>query len=107
MMELTPVAWLQARMTHARTNGITYFRRKSDSRTFVPVEVFAFSAAALCSISATSTFACSSVRERKSAAYAASLFARRNSQRGDSHTMRLPITNKRPDGTHTQQVQRQ
>src|ERR1700682_5533447 len=94
-------------MTQASTNGITYLRRKSDSRTFVPVEVFAFSAAAVCFISAYSTFACWSVRARKSAAEAESLFPRQNSQRGDSDTMRLPITNKRPGGSDTQKMLRQ
>src|SRR5208283_2556411 len=106
-MELIPVAWLHARMTHARTNGITYLRRKSDSLTLAPVEVFAFSAAVACSISASSTSACWLVRERRSAAYAASRLPRRNSQRGDSDTMKLPITNKMPGGSETQKMLRQ
>ena len=33
MMELMPVAWLQARITHARMNGMTYLRL---SRGFLP-----------------------------------------------------------------------
>jgi hypothetical protein len=36
MMELTPVAVLQKRITHASRNGMTYFRRSSESRTIVP-----------------------------------------------------------------------
>src|SRR5271168_2194694 len=105
IIEFTPVAWLQARITQASTNGITYFRRSSDSLTLVPVELF--SAAAVCSISANSTSACSFVRERSSAAYAASLFPRRNNHRGDSDTIRLPITNKIPGGSDTQKMLRQ
>src|SRR5271170_4076790 len=106
MMELTPVAWLQARMTQARTNGITYLRRKRDSLT-LPVELFAFSAAAVCSISTSSVLACSLFRERRRAAYAASRFPRRNSQRGDSDTIRLPITKRIPGGSETQKMLRQ
>src|SRR5258706_485943 len=84
MMELMPVSWLHARMTHASKNGTTYLRRSRDSLILSPVEVFAFSAATVSSISFNSISACSSVRERRSAARAASIFPRRNSQRGDS-----------------------
>src|SRR6266851_1526943 len=86
-------------MTQASTNGITYFRRKSDSLALAPVEVLDFSAAAACSISASSRFACSGVRDRRSAVCAASRLPRRNSHRGDSATIRLPITNKMPSGS--------
>src|SRR5580692_2207666 len=111
-MEFTPVAWLQARITQARTNGMTYLRRRSDSPILLPEallfpeEVFVFSAAADCSISASSRLACSPVRERSRAAYAASFCPRRNSQRGDSDTTRLPSTNKIPGGSETQKILR-
>src|ERR1035438_4553921 len=93
MMELTPVAWLQARITHARMNGITYFRLRSDS--LAPparAEDFPFSASAFASISISSRSAWPSSRERRSALWASSFLPRRNSQRGDSATTRLPIT---------------
>jgi len=46
-MELMPVSWLHARMMQASMNGTMYLRRSSDSLIFAPVEVFAFSAAAV------------------------------------------------------------
>src|ERR1035441_10000966 len=107
MMELTPVAWLQARMMHASTNGRMYLRWSNDSE-FFPAE-FAedFSAAAMSSISCNSILACSSERERSSARKAASFFPRRNSQRGDSETRKPPMTNKIPGGSDTQKMLRQ
>src|SRR5580700_384770 len=107
MMELTPVVWLQARMTQARTNGSTYLRLNSDSEDCGPAALFTFSVAAVSSISFNSVSACSSVRERRSAASAASFLPLRNSQRGDSATMKLPMTNKMPGGRETQKMLRQ
>src|ERR1700761_4084709 len=104
MIELIPVAVLQNRIMQASTNGITYFRRNSDSFTSSPVDLAVFSAAAISSISFNSVFACSALRDRKSAPYAASLFPRRNNQRGDSATSALPITNNRPGGSDTQNM---
>src|SRR5579862_307372 len=54
MMELMPVAWLQARITQARMKGITYLRRRSDSLA-LEAEDCDFSAAAACSISPSSS----------------------------------------------------
>ena len=55
MMELIPVAWLQARITHARMNGITYLRlRRGSLAPPAPAEAFDFSAAAFASISLSS-----------------------------------------------------
>src|ERR1700722_11022907 len=106
MMELIPVAWLQARITHASTKGITYLRCKSDSLAFFPSEVVD-SAEAACSISRRSASACSLVRDRSSATRAASFLPRRYNQRGDSATIKLPITNKMPGGNDTQKILRQ
>src|ERR1019366_9120710 len=106
MMELTPVAWLHARMMHARTNGRMYFRCHSDSEFFPAEPAEGFSAVAMASISCNSILACSSERERRSAARAASVFPLRNSQRGDSETMKPPMTNKIPGGSDTQKIPR-
>src|SRR5579863_4784547 len=103
IIELIPVAWLKARMIQARIKGITYFRRRSDS--LVTVDLF-FSARLVCCISLSSRSACAVERERRRAAYAASCFPRRSSQRGDSATIKLPITNKIPGGRETQKMPR-
>ena len=108
MIELMPVAWLQAKMMHASTKGITYLRRNSDSLSFRPViEVPPSSAAAISSISLSSTSACSGVRDRSSARRAASFWPRRNNHRGDSATIRLPMTKRMPGGNETQKMLRQ
>src|SRR3569833_253142 len=106
MIELTPVAWLHARMMHASRKGMTYFLRNSGSLILFPGEVGAVSAEAS-SISFSSTSACSIVRERSNAARAASLLPRRNNQRGDSDTRKLPITKRMPGGRETQNMERQ
>ncbi len=46
-------------------------------------------------------------RERSSAAYALSFLPRRKSHRGDSLTMRLPMTKRSPGGSETQKMLRQ
>src|SRR5205823_7146788 len=48
----------------------------------------------------------SGVRERSSAARAASGRPWRNSQRGDSDTMKLPSTNRIPGGSEAQKIRR-
>src|SRR6516164_6937310 len=106
MIELIPVAWLHAKITQARRNGMTYLRRSSDSFMFAPAELFAFSADESSSISRSSHCACSALRERKSAFNAASFLPPRNSHRGDSATKKLPITNKMPGGSETQKMLR-
>src|ERR1035441_9064612 len=107
MMELTPVAWLQARMMHASTNGSTYLRLNNDSEDCPPPALFADSVAMVSAISLSSISACSSVRERSSAVRADSLSPRRYSQRGDSATSKLPMQNKSPGGSDTQKMLRQ
>src|SRR6266852_3556578 len=94
-------------MMQASTNGMTYFRRSNDSDLLPSEEAFAFSAADTSSISRSSIFACSAVRERKSAMRAASFLPRRNNHLGDSATKKLPMTNNTPGGRETQKMLRQ
>src|SRR5207248_10769237 len=107
MLELIQVAVLQNRMTHASRKGIRYLRCKSDSLTLAPAEAWTFSDARVSSISFNSVAARSGVRERSSAARAASGRPRRNSQRGDSDTMKLRSTTRIPGGSETQKIRRQ
>src|SRR5438067_11480855 len=106
MIELIPVAVLQNRMTHASRKGMTYLRCKSDSLTLGPAEAWTFADARVSSISFNSVAALSGVRDRSSAARAASGRPWRNSQRGDSDTMKLPSTNRIPGGSETQKIRR-
>src|SRR5882762_8492648 len=94
-------------MMHASTNGMTYLRRNNDSDLLPSEEAFAFSAEDTSSISRSSIFACSGVRERRSAFRAASFLPRRNNHRGDSATKKLPRTNNTPGGRETQKMLRQ
>src|SRR5256885_5530097 len=93
-------------MMQASTNGITYFRRRSESFAFAPEACFFVSADARSCISFSSRSACSVLLERSKAAYAASLFPRLRSQRGDSDNNKLPITNRIPGGRDTQKIPR-
>src|SRR5208282_1682387 len=106
MMELMPVVWLHARMTHARMKGITYLRRSRDSLILPPVELLARSVALVSSISRSSDCAWSLERERSNALNADSFFPLRKSQRGDSPTKKLPITKRIPGGSDTQKMPR-
>src|SRR5271166_6149864 len=106
IMELMPVVWLHARITHAKTKGITYFRRSNDSFIFPPAVDFVISAVEIPSISASSDRAWSVERERRSAFNAASFLPRWNNHRGDSATRKLPTTNRIPGGKDTQKILR-
>ena len=96
----------EARTMQARANGITYLRWSKDSPACAP-DALAFSAAAVSSISFSSISACSSLRERSKETRAASFLPRRKSQRGDSATRKLPMTNGMPGGSDTQKMLRQ
>src|SRR5580658_2918084 len=106
MIELTPVAWLQARITQARTKGITYFLLRRDSFAPPAVEDFAISARATRSISSISRSASASDLDLRSAVRASAPLPERCSQRGDSATMKLPMTNRIPGGSDTQKMLR-
>src|SRR5215475_10593240 len=94
-------------MMHAKMNGMTYLRHRRDSLTVPPAEFFDFSAEAAACISCSSRSACFVVRERSRAAYAESFLPRASSQRGDSASRKLPITNRIPGGRETQKMPRQ
>ena len=81
----------------AAQEGLVCFGRESCS----------FPPPATSCISLSSRSACPGMRERRRAAYAPSFLPRRKSQRGDSATIRLPITNKMPGGNETQKIPRQ
>jgi hypothetical protein len=91
MIELTPVAVLQDRMTQASRKGNHILSAQEErSRIFHPDRRCGAGTAAVSSISRNSRLACCGVRERSSASLASSFLPRRKSQRGDSVTSRLP-----------------
>jgi hypothetical protein len=106
MIELTPVAWLQARMTQARMNGTTYLRLRRDSPARAPAPWPLAPLAAVSSISCSSASAASAERDRRSAARASAILPFLWSHRGDSVTMKLPMTNTIPGGSDTQKMLR-
>ena len=66
MIEFTPVAVLQNKITQASRKGIKYLRRSSESRACCPAAARA--ACAVAAISSNSSVACPALRDLSSAA---------------------------------------